>query len=623
MNLLAEGFIYLLAAVIFVPLANRLGLGSVLGYLIAGMVIGPALGIVGSETIEIQAFAEFGVVMMLFLVGLELKPAMLWQMRYRLMTLGGGQVIGSALLIMAAGMALGWPWQSALAVGMSLSMSSTAIALQTLGEKRWLKTPGGQADFEVLLAQDIAVIPILAIIPMLTIASLAGGGAGTESETLISGLPGWLQFIITFAVVGAIVVGGRTIVRPVFRFIAEARLREVFTAAALLLVIGTALLMNLVGLSAALGTFLAGVVLSDSEYRHELESDIDPFKGLLLGLFFITVGAGVDFELLGSAPLTMIGLTLGVMALKFAVLWSLAKAAKLKKPDDWLFALSICQAGEFAFVMLNYSLANGAIDPEISRTMTLVVALSMLLTPLLFMFHEKIVLGRLDKREKRDPDEVTEQGTVVVAGVGRFGQVVCRFLKHLGYKVVVLDQNPDLVALMRKIGLEAFYGDASRPDLLQAAGIADAKLFVAAISDPVRQIDLVKYVRERYPNCIVVARAADRSHLYELRAAGAHHVVREMFDGSLSAAEQAATAMGMHPRRAYQLARAFRYHDVAALDELQALYLDDGRSEKYLDVVRKRGQLIEDVMRDDRVDRHDQTQRSWAPPTYNKDGEVS
>ena len=365
-SFLFQAFIYLCAAVIAVPVANRLGLGSVLGYLIAGVVIGPVVGLVGSETQDLQHFAEFGVVMMLFLVGLELEPRLLWEMRNRLIGLGGLQVAVTTALIAAIALAFGLTWTIALAIGMVFSLSSTAIVLQTLSEKGLMKTEAGQASFSVLLFQDIAVIPMLALAPLLALPELMAGGAHSGdahhgSASLVEGLPGWAVTLVTLGAVAFVVVGGHTLSRPLFRFIAAARLREIFTAAALLLVIAIALLMTMVGLSPALGTFLAGVVLANSEFRHELESNIEPFKGLLLGLFFITVGAGIDFGVLFADPAVILGAAIGVMALKALVLLGLALMFGVRGGDKWLFTLGLAQAGEFGFVLLSFCVQNAVI----------------------------------------------------------------------------------------------------------------------------------------------------------------------------------------------------------------------------------------------------------------------
>ena len=615
MALLGDAFIYLLAAVVAVPIAKRLGLGSVLGYLIAGIVIGPTLGIVGAETEQVQHFAEFGVVMMLFLIGLELQPAMLWRMRNRLLGLGGLQVVGTTVLIAAAALAFGVTWQAALAIGMILALSSTAIVLQTLNEKGWMKSAGGQSSFSVLLFQDIAVIPMLALLPLLAVTgAVHGSPAEAHHGGALDGLPGWAQTLAILGVIAAIVVTGRFLIRPVFRFIAQARLREIFTATALLLVVGIALAMDQIGLSPALGTFLAGVVLSDSEYRHELESDIDPFKGLLLGLFFISVGAGVDFDLLFGAPATIVGIALAVMAVKLALLLALARLFRLPRGDGWLFALSLAQAGEFAFVLFAFAQGNGVLDADLAQMLTLVVAITMLLTPLFFMLYEKAIAPRMVSEDTREADTIDEKGAVIVAGVGRFGQVVSRFLMTNGYDVIVLDHDPDMTETTRKVGMRTYYGDATRPELLHSAGLDEARLFVAALDDRERQTLLVHHIVRHYPRCTIVARAFDRHHGYELEAAGAHVVERELFEGSLTLARRALVALGQHPFRAEQQARAFRRHDRGTLETLRDKWNDGGVDKRYIDAARARSDDLHKIMSDDSTARHDGSERGWTPP---------
>ncbi|MCV0428550.1 MAG: monovalent cation:proton antiporter-2 (CPA2) family protein [Roseibium sp.] len=624
MGLLSDAFVYLCAAVIAVPIANRLGLGSVLGYLIAGVFIGPILGIVGSETTEVQHFAEFGVVMMLFLVGLELQPAMLWKMRQQLIGLGGLQVAGTTAVFAGAGLIFGLSWQSALALGMILALSSTAIVLQTLNEKGWLKTQGGQSSFSVLLTQDIAVIPMLAVLPLLAIEHGNGhGNAGSDGhgETAAHGgealasLPGWAQALIILAVIAAIIIAGRHLLRPIFRFIAEAHLREIFTATALLLVIGIALLMDFVGLSPALGTFLAGVVLSDSDYRHELESDIEPFKGLLLGLFFLTVGAGIDFDLLFGAPVMIFGLALGLMLVKFALLFALGTVFKLSGPDRWLFALGLAQAGEFAFVLFGFAGGAGVLEQNLLRTMTLVVAISMLLTPALFIFYEKVVAPRAAATSDRAPDVIDSRGRVVLAGMGRFGQIVARLLMASGYDVVILDHDPQTIDNLARIGVRTFYGDATRPDLLHGTGLGEADLFVAAIDDRDKQTMVVEHVAKTYPHVKILARARDRHHVYELENAGADIAEREVFEGALTLGREALIALGAHPYRARTKTKDFRNHDRAMLDELRENYNDGGVDKSYIDAMRAHSETLLQIMRAERGEEgHDRTERGWNPP---------
>ena len=620
MDLLGQGFVYLVSAVVSVPIANRLGLGSVLGYLIAGIVIGPVFGIVGAEATEVRHFAEFGVVMMLFLVGLELQPSVLWRMRHQILGLGCLQVLLSMLVLAGAAAAFGMPWRTSLAIGMVLALSSTAIVLQTLNEKGWMATVGGQSSFAVLLTQDIAVIPMLALMPLL---ALGGGhgdpgdphaGHGAPSGGALDALPGWGQALVILAAIVAIVFVGRNLMRPVFRFIAESKLREIFTAAALTLVIGIELLMDFVGLSPALGTFLAGVVLSDSEYRHELESDLQPFKGLLLGLFFLTVGAGIDFAVLFGAPGTILGLALGVILVKMAVLYGLAIAFGLHGADRWLFTMGLAQAGEFAFVLFGFALGAGVLDAQLAQLLVLSVAISMLVTPGLFLLYEKGVAPRLVRTDDRPADEIDSRGTVVLAGIGRFGQIISRMLLTNGHPVVVLDQDPDTIENLSRLGIRTYYGDATRPDLLHAAGLDEAGVFIAALDDRDKQTSLVEHVARTYPHVSILARARDRHHVYELQNAGAHVVERELFEGALSLGRAALQRMGAHPHRAEVQSRTFRRHDREMLDDLRAAWNEGGFDSSYVDAMRANYDALHDIMQVDRLDRHERSERGWTPP---------
>jgi len=631
-GMLFHAFVYLAAAVLAVPVANRLGLGSVLGYLIAGILIGPTLGLVGAETHDVQQVAEFGVVMMLFLVGLELEPQLLWDMRLRLLGLGGLQVGLTALLIAALALALGRYWGMGLAIGLVFAMSSTAIVLQTLSEKGLTKTEGGRASFAVLLFQDIAVIAVLALIPLLARPgawwdpALGEGQRGTapplhDTAGLVAGLPDWGYALVLLGAVATVVLGGHYLSRPLFRYIAESRLREVFTASALLLVIGTALLMTLVGLSPALGAFLAGVVLATSEFRHELQSDIEPFKGLLLGLFFITVGAGIDFGILFADYPTVLGLTLGVMGLKAAVLLGLARVFRLAPGDRWLFALSLAQAGEFGFVLLAFCVQNRVIPTELARTLSLVIALSMLLTPALFILYERLIAPRLNNGNGdgggQAPDTIDELGSVVIAGIGRFGQVVNGLLVAAGVRTVVLDQRADQIALLRKLDIKSYYGDASRPDLLHAAGIAQARLFIVAIDDRDRAVEMVEHVRRTYPQVRILARAYDVGHMYLLKNAGANLVVREVYDGSLSLGAAALRRLGFHPYKVERMIRAFRRHQSDGLAGMYELWDEDPDIARNLALqahIRAHVGTLQDALNFDRRQLHDRSERGWTPP---------
>ncbi|HEY9020413.1 MAG: monovalent cation:proton antiporter-2 (CPA2) family protein [Paracoccaceae bacterium] len=589
---LYQASIYLAAAVIAVPIAARLGLGSVLGYLAAGIVIGPVLGLVGSETQDLQHFAEFGVVMMLFLIGLELEPRALWDMRHKLLGLGGAQIVLTMAAVMAAGMAFGLAWSTALAVGLVLALSSTAIVLQTLSEKGLMQTGGGRSAFSVLLTQDIAVIPMLALMPLLAFPMLAQVGPNGEvlrpsqiedhghSMSLVEGLPGWGVTLVTLGAVAIVILAGIYLIRPLFRFIHHTHLREMYTALALLIVLGIGFLMMLVGLSPALGTFLAGVVLANSEFRHELESDIEPFKGLLLGLFFITVGAGINFGMLFADPLLLIGMTLGLMVLKGVILYGLGLAFKLKGRDQWLFTLSLAQAGEFGFVLLSFSVQQNVLPRGLADQLLLVVALSMLITPLLFILFDQLSRRLIETGEATPHDEVTEQGTVIIAGIGRFGQIVNRLVQSSGFKTVVLDHDMPTIQLMRQFGFKGFFGDPTRPELLHAAGLHKARVLVVALDDPAATNRLVTYARQERPDLHIIARARDRVHVFQLVKAGANDVVREMFDSSLRAGRYVLENMGLSEYEASQAETVFYHHDRDALRELADLWNPDVPTEQ-------------------------------------------
>lgn len=581
---LIQATIYLGAAVIAVPLAARLGFGSVLGYLLAGIVIGPVTGLVGSETQDLQHFAEFGVVMMLFLIGLELDPRALWAMRQRLIGLGGLQVSVTMIAVMAGAMLLGYDWATSLAIGMIFALSSTAIVLQTLTEKGLMKTGGGRSTFTVLLAQDIAVIPMLALLPLLAVPAMMtlapdgsmalavnDHGDGHATVSLVEGLPAWGVTLVTIGAVFAVILAGIYLTRPVFRYIHHARLREMYTALALLMVVSTAVLMTMVGLSPALGTFLAGVVLANSEFRHELESDLAPFKGLLLGLFFITVGAGINFDLFFVDPIYILALTGAVMLIKGVILFCLAVVFKIKGKDRWLFTLGLAQAGEFGFVLISFSLTQGVLTDGLAGQLLLVVALSMLITPLLFILYD-LLSRRMVETEEEEHDVVDEQGTVIIAGIGRFGQIVNRLVQSGGFKTVVVDSNLATVQMMRKFGFRGFFGDPTRPDLLAAAGLEDARVLVVAIDDKASATKLVAYARKARPDLHIVARARDRVHVYELHNAGANDIVREMFDSSLRAGRYALENLGLTEFEAAELEQTFYQHDRTNLLELAALW---------------------------------------------------
>lgn len=604
-SLLFLSVIFLGAATIAVPIAKRLGLGSVLGYLIAGIAIAPILRLVGADTESIQHVAEFGVVLMLFIVGLELEPRALWDMRKRLLGLGGFQLGLTTLGVMAFCVGTGQSWRISLAIGLIFALSSTAIVLQTLNERGLMKSDGGQSAFSVLLFQDIAVIPMLALLPLLVMPNIAipTAGGGEAEYSLIKGMSGWQIGLTNIAAIAAVVLGGHYLSRPLFRFIAGAKLREVFTAAALFLVVGIAFLMTLVGLSPALGAFLAGVVLANSEFRHELESNIEPFKGLLLGLFFITVGAGINFPLLFENAALIFGLTLALMAMKAAVLAWIAIFFKLKGADRWLFTLSLAQAGEFGFVLLSLTVQNKVIPDGLAQLLLLVVALSMLLTPLLFILFERVILPRLDAGQAREADAITEQGSAIVAGMGRFGQIINRVLRSNGFTTTVLDQSADTVANFNAFGMPTFYGDASRPELLHAAGLEKVNLLVVAIDDREQTIRIVKHARQVRPDLHIIARAYDRQTVYDLYQAGATDIVRETFDSALRASRYALMAKGMTEREATRRALLFQSKDRDGVRRLAALYdpeMPGFQNKPYMELAQKiEAEIAESMKRDD------------------------
>ena len=576
-SFLLQATIYLAAAIIAVPIAKRLGLGSVLGYLIAGVLIGPTFGFVGSETQDLQHFAEFGVVMMLFIVGLELEPKALWDMRSRLIGLGGLQISLTTGAITVACMALGQNWAISLAIGLCFSLSSTAIVIQTLTEKGLMNTQGGRSSFSVLLSQDIAVIPMLAMIPLLAISGIHNSTGHHSADhgpelSLIAGLPGWGITLVTIGAVATVILTGVYLTRPVFRFIAASRLPEMFTAAALLIVVSIALLMTLVGLSPALGTFLAGVVLANSEFRHELESNIEPFKGLLLGLFFITVGAGINFDILFGNFTNIIGMTLGVMMIKALVLWILAYIFKIRGRDRLLFILSLAQAGEFGFVMLSTTVQTNVIPTVLSQTLSLIIALSMLLTPALFILYEFMQKRRKTDSPSQAHDDIDEQGKVILVGIGRFGQIINRMALATGIKTVVIDHHIDQIEQMRKFGVKGYFGDPTRPELMHAAGLHDASILIVAIDDLDASVKLVEHARKLRPNLRIIARAYDRNHTYRLFKAGATDIVRETFDSSIRATKYMLEELGWSDYEIEHAAEEFVKSDRHALLELAELW---------------------------------------------------
>lgn len=609
MTLLLEAFFFLAAGVIAVPIASRLGLGSVLGYLIAGALIGPfALQLI-SDPETIMHVAEFGVVMMLFLIGLELQPKILWRMRKSILGLGGLQVLLTTLALTGIVIALGMPWQTGLAIGLILSLSSTAIVLQILNEKKLMKTESGKASFSVLLFQDIAVIPIIAVLPLLAIST----GPTADSETsighnLIAHLDAWQQALIVLGVIAAIIFSGRYLTRPLFRFISESGLREIFTAAALLLVLGIALLMNLVGLSPALGAFIAGVVLANNEYRHEIETDIDPFKALLLGLFFISVGAGINFNLIAEKPLLICALVLALIAVKFAILWLLARKFSLLGGDKYWFTFALAQGGEFGFVLLALSSRTLVLDKDTVGILTAVIALTMVLTPILVLLNEKLVQPLYDREDddKETTDmEVEQDNRVIIVGFGRFGQIVGRLLIGNQCSITVLDHNARHIARVREFGFKLFYGDASRTALLRTAGAQKAGLLIIAIDDREKTNEIAQLARRHFSHLKIFARAFDVIHYHELQAIGVDYIEREMFLGSLNMGRRALEALGMPAELAQRKAELFADYDEKTTRRLGEHRDDDKR---YISETRLAQDEMMKLLQEDDIERATQTE---------------
>jgi CPA2 family monovalent cation:H+ antiporter-2/glutathione-regulated potassium-efflux system protein KefB len=603
--------IYLAAAVIFIPLAKKLGLGSVLGYLLAGVVIGPSLlGFIGQEGQDIMHFAEFGVVMMLFLIGIELEPALLWNMRAPILGLGGLQVLITAAAITGLALLLGQPLNASLALGMTLSLSSTAIVLQSLKEKGQLSSAAGQSAFSVLLFQDIAVIPMLAIFPLLA-GPDAGNNAG-HTASLRDNLPAWMQTLVVLGAVIVIVVAGQYLVRPLLRVVARSRVRELFTAFSLLLVVAISVLMSLVGLSPALGAFLGGVVLANSEYKHELESDIEPFKGLLLGLFFMAVGASIDFKLVLSMPWVILGLVVSLMVLKGVILLILGKTFRINTEQNLLFGMALSQIGEFAFVLLAFTQQNNILSTRMVSIMTAVVALSMALTPLLLLIHERIIQPRFSKTDTdtntREADEIHEKHPIIIAGFGRFGNIVGRFLRVNGVKATILDLDSDRVDALHNLGVKVYYGDASRRDLLAAAGAADAKIIIIAMDTVEQTLDVVKMVRKNFPHLQMLVKAENIPDTYELMDLGVLHIYRETLDTSLRMGADALQMLGVRAYHAHRNINTFRKQDEKALKGLSAIRND---KKLYVNTVKERIEELEKLMSNERVTKWNPSAQGW------------
>ena len=611
-HILLQLLIFLAAAVIAVPIAKRFGLGSVLGYLIAGIVIGPfGLSLIG-DIEEVMHFTEFGVVMMLFLVGLELKPSLLWKMRTPILGMGGTQVVlTSAAITLCCLFFL--RWQYALAIGLTLSLSSTALVLQTLREKGLMNTNSGRSIFSVLLFQDLAVIPMLALLPLLATAAVHHGDSHHGSALFdITSLPTSLRIVVILAAVGAIFLLGKYGSRPLFRAIAATRVREVFVAAALALVIGISLLMTLVGLSPALGTFLAGVVLADSEYRHELESDIEPFKGLLLGIFFISIGASLNFTLITDQVWLIIGLVAGLVSIKFLVLLLTSMVFRIPRNERFLFSMALAQGGEFAFVLFQFARSNGVLPLELIEPLISAVAISMFLTPLFFLLYDRLVAPKMQEPDdSREPDAIEHGGRkVILAGFGRLGTDLGRLLISAGIKPVILDNNETNVDVLRSFGFEVYYGDVTRLDLLESAGAAEAQLLVITIGDQERAVKLVELVQKHYPKLEIAANASDRAAAYALMDLGVRVIRRETFGSALSLGREALQMLGYSPYEAYRLTRLFNKKDEDHLPELYRIFRED--RDNYATSYQQHNEDLATLIRLDEEEYMEELDKAWT-----------
>jgi monovalent cation:H+ antiporter-2, CPA2 family len=608
-DFLFQALVYLSAAVVCVPLAKKIGMSSVLGYLISGIIIGPfVLGFIGRDGEGMMHVAEFGVVMMLFLIGLELEPRAFWEMRRRITGFGLSQLAGTTLLLFILFTVMGWTWTMSVSIGLAFAMSSTAIVLQTLKEKGLSKTLAGESSFAVLLFQDIAVIPILAILPLL--ATTHGPGASAH-HSLLSEMPAWLQTVIVIGAVASIYGVGTYLVVPLLRAIARTGLREMFTVSSLLLVVAVASLMEVVGLSPALGTFVAGVVLANSEFRHELESDIEPFKGLLLGLFFMGVGASINFDLLSASPAEIASIVIAVVVIKFLVLFGIGKMFRMKNEQNLIFSLGLSQVGEFAFVLLTFSGQLNIIDQEWLGKLTAVTAISMMTTPLLMMFNEKVIARRFGTKERPDPrpaDEIHEQHAVIVAGFGHFGSTIGRLLRANGIEATILDNDSDQVELLRRMGFKVYYGDATRIDLLKSAGIESATLLIAAIDSPEINNNLIHTVTKHFKHVKILARARNRFDAYELMEMGVTGIYRETLYTAVHLAVDALQQLGFRKFTATRQGQKFIKYDETAMEKLALSRHDE---KEYVSSARREIEVQEKLLQNDLMLQFSTDDHSW------------
>lgn len=610
-NFLLQAIIYLTAAVICVPIAKKLGLSSILGYLLAGIIIGPyILGFIGQEGQDIMHFAEFGVVMMLFLIGLELEPSKFWKMRKFILGMGSLQLVGTTLILFLGCLFfMDWKWETTLAISLALALSSTAIVLQTLKEKGLSNTSVGRSSFAVLLFQDIAIIPILAFLPLLSTVNLEATNDAPQS--LITGYASWLQTVIVIGIISIIYFAGRFLFVPLLHIIAKTRLQELFTASALLLVVGVSYLMQLIGLSPALGAFMAGVVLANSEFRHELEGDIAPFKGLLLGLFFLGVGASINFQLIMDNPLFIFVFGAILTLVKFIVLFMTSRFYKKKIDQNLLFAFSLSQAGEFGFVIMSFCLQLNIIPNILANQIMAVIAMSMVATPFLLLINERLIYPntRIQEKEiKKDNDYIDEDNPVIIAGFGHFGSTVGRLLRANQIKSTILDYDSDRIDLLRKMGFKVYYGDATRLELLKAAGCENAKIFIAAIDNPTVNLQVIETLKKHFPNLKILTRARNRNDAYELIDHKVEHIYRETLYSAVNMGVDALVELGLRKYTATRQGQQFIKYD-----EITTRKLAEKRHDKmaYLITIKEEIELQEQLLKSDIYSQVAATNHSW------------
>ncbi|MFV8323019.1 monovalent cation:proton antiporter-2 (CPA2) family protein [Flavobacterium sp. LS2R12] len=610
-NFLLQAIIYLTAAVICVPIAKKLGLSSILGYLLAGIIIGPfVLGFIGQEGQDIMHFAEFGVVMMLFLIGLELEPSKFWKMRKFILGMGSMQLIGTTILLFLGCLFfMDWKWETTLAISLALALSSTAIVLQTLKEKGLSNTSVGSSSFAVLLFQDIAVIPILAFLPLLSTVNLEATNDAPQS--LITGYASWLQTVIVIGIISTIYFAGRFLFVPLLHIIAKTRLQELFTASALLLVVGVSYMMQLIGLSPALGAFMAGVVLANSEFRHELEGDIAPFKGLLLGLFFLGVGASINFQLIIDNPLFIFAFGAILTLVKFVVLFMTSRFYKKKLDQNLLFAFGLSQAGEFGFVIMSFCMQLNIVPNVLANQIMAVIAMSMVATPFLLLINERIIYPNTrtqEKEVKKDNDYIDEDNPVIIAGFGHFGSTVGRLLRANQIKSTILDYDSDRIDLLRKMGFKVYYGDATRLELLKAAGCENAKVFIAAIDNPTVNLQVIETLKKHFPNLKILTRARNRNDAYELIDHKVQHIYRETLYSAVNMGVDALVELGLRKYTATRQGQQFIKYD-----EITTRKLAEKRHDKmaYLITIKEEIELQEQLLKSDIYSQVAATNHSW------------